>query len=145
VQQRIDFALVQWSSRRRQALAVGWRILAGAADLEAAAKAVETANRQWAPGGTGLAAAIGFCAALLEAAPFAAARRVIDVSGDGEENDGGDVDAARAAALARGITIKGLPILTGSSTIEAYYRQRVTGGLVHLRFRRKTRAPSAKR
>ena len=35
---------------------------------------------------------------------------------------------ARAAALAQGITINGLPILSGSPTLEAYYRQIVIGG-----------------
>jgi Protein of unknown function (DUF1194) len=66
--------------------------------------------------------------ALLETLPIKASRRVIDVSGDGEDNDGGNAGLVRDAAVARGITINGLPILYGSNRIEAYYRAEVIGG-----------------
>ncbi len=74
------------------------------------------------------AVAITFSIALLETLPVLASRRVIDVSGDGEDNDGGDAGLARDAATARGITINGLPILSGSSTLMSYYRNQVIGG-----------------
>ena len=74
------------------------------------------------------AVAITFSIALLETLPVLASRRVIGVSGDGEDNDGGDAALARDAATARGITINGLPILSGSSTLMSYYRTQVIGG-----------------
>ena len=72
--------------------------------------------------------------------PFKAARRTIDVSGDGTNNAGRDVRAARDEAVAEGVTINGLVILSQSQVpwnpehtnppggLEKYYRDNVTGG-----------------
>lgn len=125
---RIALALVQWSSRNSQFVAMDWQILANGPQLESAAQAVDRAERLWQPGGTGLAAAVDFSAAYLAFRPFAADRLVIDVSGDGEDNDGGDVPAARDRALVQGITINGLPIISGSRRIVGCYQERVIGG-----------------
>jgi hypothetical protein len=125
---QIALALVHWSSAKSQAVAVPWRVLAGHDDLVATAREVETVERRWRPGGTGLAAAVDFTAALLAALPIAATRHVIDVSGDGEDNEAGNVARARDDAIERGITINGLPILNGSRQLEPYYRHHVIGG-----------------
>jgi Protein of unknown function (DUF1194) len=126
--QRIAFSLVHWSTHKSQRIIIKWCQLATHDDLFNAAREIELAERQWQIGGTGLAAAIDFSAALIEKLPLDSARKVIDISGDGEENDNGDVNYSRKAAIAQGITINGLPILDGSRTIEAYYRYRVIGG-----------------
>lgn len=126
--QRIAFSLVHWSTHKSQRIIVKWRQLATRGDLFNTASEIELAERQWQIGGTGLAAAIDFSAALIEKLPIDTARKIIDVSGDGEENDDGDVNYSRKAAMAQGITINGLPILDGSRTIEAYYRYKVIGG-----------------
>lgn len=126
--QRIAFSLVHWSTHKSQRIIVKWRQLGTRGDLFNTASEIELAERQWQIGGTGLAAAIDFSAALIEKLPIDTARKVIDVSGDGEENDDGDVNYSRKAAMAQGITINGLPILDGSRTIEAYYRYKVIGG-----------------
>ncbi len=125
---QVALSLLQWSTRKSQFVAVDWRILAGRTDIEGFARETEMAKRHWLPGGTGLAAAITFSIALLETLPALATRRVIDVSGDGEDNDGGDPLLARAEALSRGITINGLPITYGSSRLQAYYQTHVVGG-----------------
>ena len=65
---------------------------------------------------------------LLDALPISASRRVIDVSGDGEDNEGGDPARSRDSAVELGITINGLPILLGSRGLEDYYREHVIGG-----------------
>jgi hypothetical protein len=121
-------ALVQWSSRNSPAIAIAWRVVTSRGELEAIAQETEQAERHWRPGGTGLAAAVDFSVALLETLPIAAGRRVIDVSGDGADNEGGDAARARNDALALDVTINGLPIITGSRELEAYYRDRVIGG-----------------
>lgn len=126
--QSVAIILVQWSNRFGQMIAVPWRILSSESDIETCARDVELAPRQWFPGGTGLAAALEFCTDMFQNLPFIAARRVIDVSGDGEENEGGDVAAARQRAVGHGITINGLPIIDGSLLVEAYYRLRVIAG-----------------
>lgn len=127
-QQKIAISLVQWSTAKKQAVTLKWQILSNGSSIEGAAHSIETTPRQWTPGGTGMAAALVFCAGLLRSFPIPARRKLIDVSGDGVDNEHGDVGLARAAALANGITINGLPIISGSEIIQAYYRDQVIGG-----------------
>jgi hypothetical protein len=127
-EQKIALALMQWSNRKSQFVAVPWRVLGSRRELEMLAREIEGSERHWIPGGTGLAAAIDFSTSLFDKLSIAATRRVIDVSGDGQDNESGDPIRARDAAVARGITINGLPIINGSQYIEAYYRDNVIGG-----------------
>src|SRR5262249_61670645 len=59
-----------------------------------------------------ISGAIEFAMTHLARAPFEAARRTIDVSGDGTNNSGRDVTQARDEAVAQGVTINGLVILS---------------------------------
>ncbi|MBX6370311.1 MAG: DUF1194 domain-containing protein, partial [Rhodospirillales bacterium] len=55
-------------------------------------------------------------------------RLVLDVSGDGINNNGRPVNEARDQAVAKGIVINGLPILNEDPTLDAYYQENVIGG-----------------
>ena len=66
---------------------------------------------------------------LLERSGIRAGRRVIDVSGDGMNNTGRLPEYARNEAVARGIVINGLPILTDDPNLDDYYTDSVIGGL----------------
>lgn len=125
---RIALSLILWSGPRAQAVAVDWRLLAGAAELDHAAAEIGKAERKFPSGGTALAAAIDYAADWLIAFPLVAARRVIDVSGDGADNVTGEAAGARNRAVGRGITINGLPIANGSKLLPLYYRTQVIGG-----------------
>ena len=125
---KIAVSVVQWSTANSQVVTLDWQILTDAAGIEAAATRIETQKRQWEPGGTGIAAALVFCAGLLKAFPLPARRMLIDVSGDGQDNEGGNVALARAQTLANGITINGLPIIDGSELLQTYYHDQVIGG-----------------
>lgn len=125
---RIALSLVQWSDAKSQTLSLDWQVLANPQDIEMAAHGIESTERHWRPGGTGLAAAVTYSTALLQTLTFATERRVIDVSGDGEDNEGGDTPAARDQALAFGIIINGLPITYGSHYLLSYYHDQVIGG-----------------
>jgi hypothetical protein len=124
---RIALTFVEWTDARRQEQVVGWRVIEGAADANAFAQAVSAALRPL-PGWTSVSGAIDFSAKLLFASRYTATRRVIDVSGDGANNDGRSVTEARDAAVRAGITINGLPILEVEPELEAYYRANVIGG-----------------
>ena len=77
---------------------------------------------------------------MLERAPYEAPRRTIDVSGDGTNNSGRDVTLARDEAVAQGVTINGLVILSDAPMawnpehtnppggLANYYRSNVIGG-----------------
>jgi hypothetical protein len=125
---RIALMLVLWSGAQSQSVAMPWQVLATSQDLEAAATTIAAAHRDWQAGGTALALAIDYCANLLAAIPFAATRRVIDVSGDGIDNVTGTTETSRDRAVAQGITINGLPIAKGSQLLPVYYKTRVIGG-----------------
>ena len=60
--------------------------------------------------------------------PFRGGRRVIDVSGDGSNNRGRSVTLARDEAVAAGVGINGLPILTLEPDLDRYYYDYVIGG-----------------
>jgi hypothetical protein len=125
---QIALTLLLWSNPWTQPVVLPWTVLSDDASLERAARAIEAIERKNDPGGTGLAAAIDTAALLLQVLPFAAERLSIDVSGDGQDNEGGSASAARDRAVAMGITINGLPILNGSILLERYYRTEVMGG-----------------
>ena len=127
-QRKVAISLVQWSTAKTQVVTLDWHILVDGPSIEAAAFSIETQERRWSMGGTGMAAALEFCGNLLNTFPMPARRKLIDVSGDGQDNEGGDVARARASTLASGITINGLPIIEGSQYIEDYYRFKIIGG-----------------
>ena len=80
------------------------------------------------PGYTSISGAISFARKILSASGYAADRQVIDVSGDGTNNDGRPVTEARDEAIAAGIAINGLPIVRSEPNIVDYYVRNVIGG-----------------
>jgi Protein of unknown function (DUF1194) len=136
---RIAVCFVEWATAGQQNVVIDWTVIG---DREAArsfgGKLVEL-PRSFS-GSTSISHAIDFAVAQLERAPFKAERRVIDVSGDGNNNSGRSVTEARDDALAKGITINGLVILTPLSEsfrpehthppggLEKYFQDNVIGG-----------------
>ncbi len=60
---------------------------------------------------TSISGAINFAMPLFDENPHRGLRRVIDISGDGPNNNGAPVLIARDAAVEKGIVINGLPIM----------------------------------
>ena len=108
---RIALVFVEWASEWEQKVVIDWTVVAGARDAEAVSSRVREAERSYR-GRTSISTAIDFSMALLARSPFQADRRVIDISGDGTNNSGRDVVAARDEAIAKGVTINGLVILS---------------------------------
>jgi hypothetical protein len=83
--------------------------------------------------GTSISAALVFGAGLFDANDFEGVRQVIDVSGDGPNNYGPTITAARDYAVAQGVVINGLPILIRPSPLypamDRYYADCVIGGV----------------
>jgi Protein of unknown function (DUF1194) len=124
----VAVALFEFADAKTHTMNLDWRRIAVPADLEAYAKECEIAPRLVIGGATAIGDAIDFAHEALDACPFPALRRVIDVSGDGASNQGRNVIAARADALSAGIAINGLPILNEEPALDAYYRLFVVGG-----------------
>jgi predicted GNAT family acetyltransferase len=124
---RIAASFVQWSDTDRQALAVDWTVISDAASAQGFGRALTEAVRP-TPGWTSISGAIDYSARLFARSGVASMRRVIDISGDGPNNDGRPVTEARDAAVAADITINGLPILEIEPELDSYYRNNVVGG-----------------
>lgn len=128
---RIAVTVFQWSDAENQALSTPWTVIDSDSSANAFADRMFKVERQLSEGGTAIGAALMFGAAALEAAPFTANRRVIDISSDGRNNRGDIVDLARDEVIARGITINGLAILNEWPTLDKYFEQSVVGGPYH--------------
>jgi hypothetical protein len=124
----VAVAMLFWSGPGARDLAVPWTRVASAEQAAALAEAINDAPRIVPAGATALGEGLAAAAALLARCPYPAARRVIDVSGDGSNNAGLPVAAGRAAALALGATVNGLAVVNEEPDLEAYYRDEVIGG-----------------
>jgi uncharacterized protein DUF1194 len=136
---RIAICFVEWSGVTSQKLVIDWTIVSDAASARKIGDQLIELPRAFADR-TSISAGIEFSMSQLERAPFRGIRRTIDVSGDGTNNSGRDVTLARDEALAKGVTINGLVILSDSPLpwnpehtnppggLDAYYRNNVIGG-----------------
>jgi hypothetical protein len=128
LQQSIAVTMFQWTGPRLHIETVPWTVVKNKASADALAATIESAPRRLYGGGTSLSGAIDFGMSLFPQSPVTAARRVIDISGDGSNNAGRSPIAARDAALGQGVTINGLPILSVEDDLDVYYRDNVIGG-----------------
>lgn len=108
---RIGLMFVEWSGDGDQVVVLDWTMIAGPDDAQRVADAIRTASRTFM-GRTSISGAIDFSLAQLKRSPYAAPRRVIDISGDGTNNAGRDVVAARDEAVAAGVVVNGIVILS---------------------------------
>jgi hypothetical protein len=126
--QAVAVIMMQWTGPALQVTAVPWTKISDASSANAFADAIARAPRALFGGGTSISGAIDSSLALLFDNPYHAARRVIDISGDGSNNRGRSVNEARDEAIAKGIGINGLPILSLEPDLDRYYRDNVIGG-----------------
>jgi hypothetical protein len=131
--QRVALAYVEWAGT--QEVVVDWRLVETREDLQAFAHVLTT---RFDPSlrRTSISEALLFGADMIERNDYVGLRRVIDVSGDGPNNQGRPVLEARDAVTSRGIVVNGLPLMTregmGSQwhleDLDAYYEACVIGG-----------------
>jgi hypothetical protein len=132
---RIAVIYVEWAGASDQRVIVPWRLVDGPPAAQAVADEIGHQYLRRAAR-TSISGALYYSSSLFEESAFRGIRRVIDVSGDGTNNQGQLVTIARDAVLAKGITINGLPIMlkrpaVGSVDIEdldIYYEDCVVGG-----------------
>jgi hypothetical protein len=133
---RIALMYVEWAGQLIQQIVMPWTLIDSPAALEAfAAKLEKTPIARERM--TSLSGAIDFSARQFGTQGFKGKRRVIDVSGDGPNNSGGPVEAARDRAVKEGIVINGLPIMLKPNhrsgffdinNLDKYYADCVIGG-----------------
>jgi hypothetical protein len=132
---KIAVTYFEWAGATDQKVVVPWRLIDGPATAKAFVDEVAAAPYRRAYR-TSISGALHFAMPLFEGSGFRGLRRVIDVSGDGVNNQGAPVTILRDEALERGITINGLPILLKRPSIatmdienlDIYYEDCVIGG-----------------
>jgi hypothetical protein len=130
----IAITVTHWTGPFLQRVSIPWTRVGNTASCLALADAIAEGPRQLFAGGTSISGAIDHARQLFYQCPFKGAkgsppRRVIDVSGDGENNRGRPPHVARDEAVAQDITINGLPILAIESDLDTYYAEHVIGGV----------------
>ncbi len=112
-EQSIAVTMMQWTGPFTHVQVVPWMMVRDAASSHALAEAINNSERElFGGGGTSISGAIDQGVALLSQSPYKSQRRTIDISGDGANSSGRSVVRARDEAVAQGIGINGLPILS---------------------------------
>jgi Protein of unknown function (DUF1194) len=127
-EQAIGVTMMQWTGPFMNAQVVPWTLIKDAASAKAFGDAIARSERELYGGGTSISGAIDQSIALLSKSPFTSTRRTIDISGDGANTSGRSVAKARDDAVAQGIVINGLPILSIDPYLDRHYETQVIGG-----------------
>jgi hypothetical protein len=132
---KVAVTYFEWAGATDQRVVVPWRLIDGPPAAKAFTDAIAAAPYRRAYR-TSISGALHFAQPLFETSGFRGLRRVIDVSGDGVNNQGDLVAIVRDTVLERGITINGLPILLKRPSaatmdiedLDIYYEDCVIGG-----------------
>ncbi len=132
---RVAMTYYEWAGIADQKIIVPWRIIDGEATARAFTDEMAAAPYRRAYR-TSISGALLYASPVFDANPFHGMRRVVDVSGDGVNNQGPPVTTIRDELLAKNVTINGLPIvlkrpMAASMDIEnldVYYEDCVIGG-----------------
>lgn len=129
----VDVAVVFWGDAEIDPQVLPWQRLDAPGDAEAFAQRIATLPRR-ETGDTGIGSGLFTALDLLNQGQRCAARRIINVSGDGKESFGprprrhGPLALARARAETIGVTINGLAITVDAADLEGWYCTRVITG-----------------
>jgi hypothetical protein len=132
---RIGVIYMEWAGTASKRVVIDWTLIDGPASAKAFADRLHVSDYMSASW-TSISGAIDFAMALFDVSPFKGGRRVIDISGDGRNNQGRPAAEARDDAVRRGVTINGLPITTdrpnfgrpAERDLDLYYEKNVIGG-----------------
>jgi hypothetical protein len=132
---RIAITYFEWANVGDQRVIVPWRMIDGPESADAVVAEIGRAPYRRSSR-TSISGALMFAQPLFDSSGYQGIRRVIDVSGDGANNNGPPVTMVRDEVLAKGITINGLPIMLKRpnlmtmdiENLDIYYEDCVIGG-----------------
>ena len=132
----IGVAYFEWSSPGHTRTVLPWTSICGLEDAKAAASVIskngDTGYVRRGRSGTSISSAIDVGSLLLDQFPGNALKKVIDISSNGENNDGLPVQPSRLNAIAKGYTINAIAIPTENENPEqplaSYFARSVIGG-----------------
>jgi hypothetical protein len=132
---KVAVSYFEWAGIADQRVVADWHVIDGEASARVIAGVISNApiRRSYR---TSISGALNFAVPMFEMSGHRGIRRVIDVSGDGANNQGPPVTTARDQVLEKGITINGLPIKLKRPSaanmdleeLDVYYEDCVIGG-----------------
>ena len=136
----LAITFIAWA--REQGVMVPWTRVHDASTMDAFREQLRNQQRPRVGINTLISQALLFCEARFDK-EFSGGRKVIDVSGDGDDNQGiVGLRAVRDMLVAKGVVINGLPIIVKPPEyifppqppegLEVYYRNHVVGGDGHV-------------
>jgi len=120
-------ALIQWTGSSRQILSVPWTRIRSFEDVDRLAGLIEETPREWRSFSTAIGDALNFTANHFSDVPDCK-RLVIDVSGDGESNEGTEPRDVHANLRRLGITVNALVIEKPEEDLTSYFWENVITG-----------------
>jgi hypothetical protein len=123
----VAFAVYQWSGVTHQEILQDWVLVEGPEALDRVIWAVRAARQPEVRRLTALGEAMRFGVELLARAP-PCERRVLDVAGDGQNNEGIGISTLRDRVDFSGITVNGLAIGEHEQGLVRYFQTYVIGG-----------------
>ena len=127
---RIAICFIEWSGASAQQLVIDWTLIGDESSARKFGDQLLELRRSFAER-TSISGGIDYSMKQFERAPYQSARRTIDISGDGTNNSGREVTAARDDAVAKGVTINGLVILSDRPMAWNPEHTNPPGGLVN--------------
>jgi Protein of unknown function (DUF1194) len=124
----VAIAVTQWGGPGENRVVVPFTHITTTRQAKAFGFRASRGSRSFYAATTSIATAIEESIALLESNDFTGQRRVIDISGDGIDNSGADLEAMRNTANAMGVTVNGLAIESEQEGLTDYYRDSVIIG-----------------
>lgn len=131
---RIAVATFDFSSPQDNRVTMDWHIIHDRASATALAETIRDTPRTRGRR-TSVSGALELGALLIESSEkdIVATRKVIDVSGDGPNNDGNRMTEAHDKVIAQGIVVNGLPVMDDNANgyfpdLDKYYAACVAGG-----------------
>ncbi len=131
---KVAVTYIEWGGVGEQFVVADWQLIDGPQSAEAFAARLAEAPLKTVQR-TSISSALAYAGTLFDGNGYTGMRKVIDISGDGPNNQGGGVTASRDALIARSITINGLPLMLtdGASwyhlpDLDHYYEDCVIGG-----------------
>jgi hypothetical protein len=132
---KIALIYIEWAGTHEQTIVVPWTLISDRASAEAFVAKLSAApiRRTYR---TSISGGLIFSAAQFANSDFKGVRRVIDISGDGTNNQGPLIEPTRDEIIAKGIVINGLPLqlkmpvgsMLDINNLHEYYEDCVIGG-----------------
>lgn len=132
---KVALTYFEWAASHDQKTIIPWRIIDGPETADAVAADILRSPLRRASR-TSISGAINYGIHSFAENPYKGLRKVLDISGDGPNNNGEPVLIAREAALQKGIIINGLPVMVKPASyatmdiekLDIYYEDCVIGG-----------------